>query len=60
MYSPPGCFDRDDIDVGTVTPGSQRLDEQQLANLRKMGRNATTRAKAMSDEFMNYFMKEQG
>lgn len=60
LYSPPGSFDREDIDVGTVTPGSWRLDEQHLADLRKLGRNATTRAKAMRDEFMNYFMTEQG
>lgn len=60
LYSPPGSFDREDIDVGTVIPGSWRLDEQHLADLRKLGRNATTRAKAMRDEFMNYFMTEQG
>ncbi|XP_047519014.1 uncharacterized protein LOC125058919 isoform X1 [Pieris napi] len=60
LYSPPGTFDSEDIDVGRIMPGSWRDDEQSLTDLRILGRNATTRAKAIRDEFMHYFMTEQG
>lgn len=60
LYSPPGSFDSEDIDIGTVAPGSWRLDEQRLGDLRIVGRNATKRAKERRDEFMNYFLSEQG
>lgn len=60
LYSPPGTFDSEDIDVGRIMPGSWRDDEQSLTGLRILGRNATTRAKAIRDEFMHYFMTEQG
>lgn len=60
VYSPPGTFDCEDIDVGKVIPGTWRDDEQRLTDLRILGRNATTRAKAVRDEFMHYFMTQQG
>lgn len=55
LYSPPGSFDNEDINVGAIVPGLWRADEQRLTDLRILGRNATTRAKATRDEFMLTF-----
>lgn len=48
------------VKILMLEPGSWRVDEPGLTDLRILGRNASTRAKAMRDEFMHYFMTEQG
>ncbi|CAK1592743.1 unnamed protein product [Parnassius mnemosyne] len=60
LYSPPGTFDREDIDLGTMIHGSWQADGERLTDLRVLGRNSTMRAKAIRDEFIHYFMTERG
>lgn len=60
LYTPTETFDNEDVNIGTVVPGSWRNDEMLLTPLQSIGRNSSTRAKEIRDEFMQYFMTERG
>lgn len=60
LYSPPGVFDNEDIDTGRIIPGSWRNNELDLTGLQSIPRNSSATAKEVRDEFMYYFMSDQG
>ena len=60
LYSPPGAFDYEDTATGKIVAGTWRNDGTNLTGLQNIPRNSATRAKEVKDEFMNYFMTDQG
>lgn len=63
-YNPPGSFDMEDLDSGTIiTPGSWRKDtepHQSLLPLRRVARKPLQEAKEIRDEFSEYFISDIG
>nr|CAH7715380.1 unnamed protein product [Callosobruchus chinensis] len=62
-YNPPGTFDKENLETGTIEPGSWRRDPQPSASflpLMNIPRKATMEAWAIRDEYAEYFMTNQG
>nr|CAH7738817.1 unnamed protein product [Callosobruchus chinensis] len=62
-YNPPGTFDKEDLETGTIEPGSWRRDPQPSASflpLMNIPRKASMEAWAIRDEYAEYFMTNQG
>lgn len=62
-YSPLGSFDREDVSTAEIIPGSWRRiieGDSGMRNLRRIPRNAATSAKMYRNEFMEYFMSDDG
>nr|CAH7744377.1 unnamed protein product [Callosobruchus chinensis] len=62
-YNPPGTFDKEDLETGTIEPGSWRRDSQPSASflpLMNIPRKASMEAWAIRDEYAEYFMTNQG
>lgn len=61
MYTPPWIFDSEDLDTGSITPGSWRAEtEGSLLDLQRIPRNASQEAKEIRKEFAKYFISEEG
>lgn len=61
MYTPPGTFDSEDLDTGTITPGSWRLEnEGGLQNLQRISRHASQEVKEIRKGFGRFFISEEG
>lgn len=58
FYTPTGSLDKENIADGVVTPGSWRVDRWQLLPLERVQRNPTDEAKAVRNQFMEYFNEE--
>nr|CAH7739470.1 unnamed protein product [Callosobruchus chinensis] len=62
-YNPPGTFDKEDLETGTIEPGSWRRDPQPSASflpLMNIPRRASMEAWAIRDEYAEYFMTNHG
>nr|CAH7742405.1 unnamed protein product [Callosobruchus chinensis] len=63
FYAPPGSFDTEDSCTGQIIPGSWRqitASDTGVRQLRKTPRNASNAAKAIREEFMEFFISPQG
>ena len=61
-YTPPGTFDREDIETGEIIPGTWRtevLDSDKL-KLKSIPRKSPENAKEIRNEFAKYFVSDQG
>lgn len=62
-YSPPGSFDTEDACTSQIIPGTWRRitdSDTGVRPLRRTPRNASNAAKAIREEFMEYFMSPAG
>lgn len=62
-YSPPGTFDVEDIDTGTITPGRWRTNEREstsLLPLTRTARKASMAAQEIRNEICNFFQTPNG
>lgn len=58
-YTPPGTFDMEDLETGTITQGSWRSeDERGLLDLQRIPRNASQEAKEIRKEIGQFFISE--
>jgi hypothetical protein len=62
-YNPPGTFDSEQLDNGTVETGSWRRDHQNLQSflpIRQVPRKSSIEAAEIRDEFSEYFISHEG
>lgn len=59
MYSPPGTFDSENVERGTVEHGTWR-EHPSLTSLRRNGTRPTEDAKLVRNEFAEYFVSGEG
>lgn len=62
-YNPPGTFDIEDLDNGTLIEGAWRKESQNMESLlplRKIPRKACTEAIEIRNELSNYFVSDEG
>lgn len=62
-YNPPGTFDSEDLDSGTVIEGSWRRKQrnlQSLLSIQNIARRSSIEATIIRDEFADYFISPQG
>ncbi|CAH2005050.1 unnamed protein product [Acanthoscelides obtectus] len=63
LYTPPGSFDAEDLELGTLTEGAWRKDSEVLQSflpIKKVARKSSYIAKEIRDEFSEYFVSEIG
>ncbi|CAH2003850.1 unnamed protein product [Acanthoscelides obtectus] len=63
LYTPPGSFDAEDLELGTLTEGAWRKDSEVLQSflpIKKEARKSSYIAKEILDEFSEYFVSEIG
>jgi hypothetical protein len=63
FYCPPGSFDTEDACTGQLIPGTWRqitASDSGVRPLRRTPRNVSNAAKAVRQEFMEYFISPQG
>ncbi|XP_022169591.1 protein ALP1-like [Myzus persicae] len=56
-YTPPGIFDIEDLDGGTIIPGQWRRDQNNLTPLARIGRKPSLAAQEIRDEFCDDFFQ---
>lgn len=61
-YAPSGTFDTEDKDTGKLIPGTWRNDVNGslIKSLQKQGRNSSTEAKNVRQEYADFFISPQG
>ncbi|XP_030760537.1 protein ALP1-like [Sitophilus oryzae] len=63
IYTPPGTFDTEDFESGTMISGQWRVDQTNMTSLfplRKVPRKASASAYEIRDEFRDFFLTSQG
>ncbi|KAJ8926158.1 hypothetical protein NQ314_021501 [Rhamnusium bicolor] len=62
VYTPPGTFDSEDKDTGTIIEGSWRREpaSNSLISYRRVARNASREAKEVRQEFTEFFATPMG
>lgn len=62
-YTPPGAFDSEQLDTGTIERGTWRKDQQSsqsFLSISQIARKSSIEAAEVRDEFSEYFISEQG
>jgi len=59
-YTPPGIFDIEDVDGGTIIPGQWRRDQNNLTPLARIGRKPSLAAQEIRNEFCDFFQSVAG